>query len=85
MYELMRATSRWAVLMQRQARQQFIEKFNLRTTPKEKPIMRVEDAFECLKTLWSSREMVFEAEVLRLSLALLMPKHFCSCGSDTCP
>ena len=34
--------------------------------------MRVEDAFECLKTLWSLKEMVFEAEVLRLSLALLM-------------
>jgi hypothetical protein len=34
--------------------------------------MRVEDEFECLKTLWLSREMVFEAEVLRLFLALLM-------------
>jgi len=54
------------------ARQQFIQEFNLRTTPKEKPIMRVEDEFECLKTLWSSREMVFEAEVHRLAMALLM-------------
>jgi hypothetical protein len=34
--------------------------------------MMVEDEFGCLKSLWSSREMVFEAEVLRLDLALLM-------------
>jgi hypothetical protein len=45
--------------------------FKLRTTAKEKPIMRAEDEFECLKTLWMSREMVFELEVHRISLALL--------------
>jgi len=54
------------------AKQKFVEEFRLRTAAKEKPIMRVEDEFECLKTLWGSKEMVFELEVHRIATALLM-------------
>jgi hypothetical protein len=55
-----------------QLKQQLIIEFGLRTEPKEKPIMRTEDEFECLKTLYTSPEMVFDMEVHRLSLALFM-------------
>lgn len=34
--------------------------------------MRTEDEFECLKTLYPSPEMVFDMDVHRLSLALIM-------------
>jgi hypothetical protein len=55
-----------------QLKQQLIIEFGLRTEPKEKPIMKTEDEFECLKTLYTSLEMVFDMEVHRLSLALFM-------------
>jgi len=54
------------------AKQKFVTLFGLRTAAKEKPIMRVEDEFECLKTLWGSEEMVFELEIHRIATALLM-------------
>ena len=38
----------------------------------ENPIVRVEDEFECLKTLWVSPRMTLQMEVLRLILALIM-------------
>ena len=60
------------VLTRYQAKQKFVEEFRLRTAAKEKPIMRVEDEFECLKTLWGSKDMVFELEVHRIAVALLM-------------
>jgi hypothetical protein len=55
-----------------QLKQQLIDEFDLRTEPKEKPIMRAEDEFECLKTLYTSPEMVFDMEVHRVGMALLM-------------
>lgn len=55
-----------------QARQDITKEHNLRAEPKAKPIMRAEDEFECLKTLWSSEELKFDIEIHRLSLALLM-------------
>ncbi|OCK73115.1 hypothetical protein K432DRAFT_430744 [Lepidopterella palustris CBS 459.81] len=54
------------------ARQHLIKEFGLRTEPKDKPIMRAEDEFECLKTLWESPEMIFDMEVHRLGLALII-------------
>jgi len=59
-------------LIHLQLRQQLIVEFNLRTEPKEKPIMRAEDEFECLKTLYTSPEMVFDREAHRLGMALIM-------------
>ena len=55
-----------------QARQNITKEHNLRTEPKAKPIMRAEDEFECLRTLWTSEELKFDVEIHRLSLALLM-------------
>ena len=46
--------------------------FSLRTAAKEKPIIRVEDEFEYLKTLWGSKEIVFKLEIYRIALALLI-------------
>ena len=34
--------------------------------------MRVEDEFECLKTLWELLEIIFDIEVHRLGLALII-------------
>jgi hypothetical protein len=51
-----------------QLKQQLIIEFGLRTETKEKPIMRAEDEFECLKTLYTSPEMVFDMEAHRLAM-----------------
>lgn len=55
-----------------QARQNITKEHKLRTEPKVKPIMRAEDEFECLKTLWSSEDLKFDIEIHRVGLALLM-------------
>ena len=49
-----------------------IEEYRLNTGKKTRPIVRVEDAFELLKTLWSSPEVVMEHERYRVQLALLL-------------
>lgn len=46
--------------------------FGLRTEPKDKPIMRAQNEFECLKTVWMSSEMILNIEVHRLELALII-------------
>jgi hypothetical protein len=69
-----------------------VEEFRLRTAAKEKPIMRVEDEFECPKTLWGSKEMVFERELHRIATASLMKlaggtgtdrRHCYNCAFET--
>ena len=55
-----------------QVRQRLAEEFKLRTEKKLKPIMRAEDEFELLKTLWSSPELALGQERLRVQLALIM-------------
>ncbi|MCJ1343078.1 hypothetical protein MMC31_001269 [Peltigera leucophlebia] len=47
-------------------------KYGLNMEKKKKPIMRVEDEFELLKTLHLSVEMIFDHERHRVQLALLM-------------
>jgi hypothetical protein len=54
-----------------QVRQQLTHKFGLSTEKKARPIVRAEDAFELLKTLWCSPEVVFEHERYRIELGLL--------------
>ena len=41
-------------------------------TKKPKPIMRAEDEFELLKTLWLSDEVVYDHERHRIALALIL-------------
>ncbi|KAJ9644078.1 hypothetical protein H2199_003946 [Coniosporium tulheliwenetii] len=53
-------------------RQRLVIEFNMRTEHKVKPIMRAEDLFEYLKTLWESTQMPFDMEVHRLGLALVV-------------
>ena len=60
-----------------QAKQRLVEDFKLRMAAKEKPVTRVEDKFECLKTLQASREMVFELEKHRIALVLLIQLAGC--------
>ena len=55
-----------------QVRQQLAIKYGLRTEKKKKPIMRAEDEFELLKTLYVSSEVVFKHERHRVQLALIM-------------
>lgn len=55
-----------------QVRQQLAIKHGLRTEKKKKPIMRAEDEFELLKTLYLSSEMTFNHERHRVQLALIM-------------
>ncbi|KAK1810844.1 hypothetical protein LTR12_014803 [Friedmanniomyces endolithicus] len=55
-----------------QARQNWIAEVNLSTAKEEKPIMRPEDEFELLKTLWESPEMRLQHERLRVQLALMI-------------
>ncbi|KAK1043388.1 hypothetical protein LTR74_018428 [Friedmanniomyces endolithicus] len=54
------------------ARQNLIAEFNLSTVKEQKPIMRAEDEFELLKTLWESPEMRLQHERLRVQLALMI-------------
>ena len=53
-------------------RQQLAIKHGLRTEKKKKPIMRTEDEFELLKTLYLSSEITFNHERYRVQLALIM-------------
>lgn len=55
-----------------QARQNLIAEFDLSTVKEAKPIMRAEDEFELLKTLWESPEMHLQHERLRVQLALMI-------------
>ena len=52
-------------------RQRLAHEFNLETEKAPKPIVRAEDEFELLKTLWSSSLMSFKHERLRVQLALV--------------
>jgi Protein of unknown function (DUF3435) len=54
------------------ARARCVEKYGLRTEPKAKPIMRVEDLFELLKTLYLSDDVFFTHERHRIALTLAM-------------
>ncbi|KAI9893013.1 MAG: hypothetical protein M1814_000897 [Vezdaea aestivalis] len=53
-------------------RQRLAQEFELRSEPKPKPIMRSEDEFELLKTLWLSTDMRFDHERHRLELAFIL-------------
>ena len=55
-----------------QVRQRLAVDFRLTTEKKPKPIMRAEDEFELLKTLWSSPELALDHELLRVQLALIL-------------
>lgn len=46
-------------------------KYGLNTEKKPKPIIRAEDEFELLKTLWTSEAVTFDHERQRLQLALI--------------
>ena len=52
-------------------RQQLARIFGLNKGKKPKPIVRAEDEFELLKTLWTSAEVTFNHERQRIQLALL--------------
>ena len=52
-------------------RQRLAQEFNLDTEKAPKPIVRAEDEFELLKTLWTSPLIVFKHERLRVQLALV--------------
>ncbi|KAK4551279.1 hypothetical protein LTR86_011254 [Recurvomyces mirabilis] len=54
------------------ARQNLVAEFNLSVEKEAKPIMRAEDEFELLKTLWESPEMILQHERLRVQLALMI-------------
>ncbi|KAK4551680.1 hypothetical protein LTR86_010967 [Recurvomyces mirabilis] len=54
------------------ARQNLVAEFNLSAEKEAKPIMRAEDEFELLKTLWESPEMTLQHERLRVQLALMI-------------
>ena len=53
-------------------RQRLAEEFKVYTEKKPKPIIRAEDEFELLNTLWSSPELTLEHERLRVQLALIL-------------
>ncbi|KAK4570553.1 hypothetical protein LTR86_002635 [Recurvomyces mirabilis] len=55
-----------------QARQNLVAEFNLSAEKEAKPMMRAEDEFELLKTLWESPEMSLPHERLRVQLALMI-------------
>ena len=52
--------------------QSLVEEFQLNTGKKPKPIVRAEDEFELLRTLWGSPEVGMEHERLRVQLALIL-------------
>jgi integrase len=55
-----------------QVQQRLVEEFRLNTEKKPKPIVRVEDEFRLLRTLWGSAEMGVEHERLQVQLALFI-------------
>ena len=67
-----RQMGRSRMLKRAQVRQRLAEEFQLKTEKKPKPIMRAEDEFELLRTLWSSPEVALEHERLRVQLALIL-------------
>ena len=72
-YSLIRAEERRSKpLTARQVQQRLVEKFRLKTEKKQKSIVRVEDEFELLRTLWVSAEMEMKHERLRVQLALFI-------------
>ncbi|GIZ43092.1 hypothetical protein CKM354_000633300 [Cercospora kikuchii] len=54
------------------ARQNLAQEFELSTAKEDKPIMRAEDEFELLKTLWESPDVELQHEYLRAQLALMI-------------
>jgi hypothetical protein len=52
--------------------QSLVEEFRLETGKKPKPIVRAEDEFELLRTLWGSAEVIMEHERLRVQEALIL-------------
>lgn len=52
-------------------RQTLAAEFALDTEKAEKPIVRAEDEFELLKTIWSSTSMKLKHERIRVQLALI--------------
>ena len=60
------------VLTSVQVQQSLMEEFRLATGKKPKPIVRAEDEFELLRTLWGSADVVMEHERLRVQEALLL-------------
>ncbi|GIZ48168.1 hypothetical protein CKM354_001124100 [Cercospora kikuchii] len=54
------------------ARQNLAQEFKLSTAKEDKPIMRAEDEFELLKTLWESPDVELQHEYLRAQLALMI-------------
>ncbi|KAK0858525.1 hypothetical protein LTR87_017765 [Friedmanniomyces endolithicus] len=61
-----------ASLTRPQIRQRLAAEFGLTTEKKPKPIMRAEDEFEMLRTLWGSSTLTFDHERQRVQLALIM-------------
>ena len=61
-----------AMLTCAQVRQSLVEEFQLETEKKPKHIVRAEDQFELLLTLWRSAEVGMEHERLRVQLALIL-------------
>ncbi|TKA79242.1 hypothetical protein B0A55_06268 [Friedmanniomyces simplex] len=59
------------VLTGRQVRQQLADEFELETEKQAKPIVRAEDEYALLKTLWSSPSLTLDHERLRVQLALI--------------
>jgi hypothetical protein len=59
-------------LTRAQVQQSLVEEFRLETEKKAKPIVRAEDQFELLRTLWGSAEVGMEHERLRVQLALIL-------------
>ena len=55
-----------------QVKQRLVEEFGLKTEKKECPILRAEDEFELLRTLYCSSKMVFDHERHRIELALIL-------------
>jgi integrase len=63
---------RFVMLTRTQVHQSLVEEFRLETEKKPKPIVRAEDQFELLRTLWGSAEVGMEHERLRVQLALIL-------------
>ena len=60
------------MLIGAQVKQKLVEEFRLETGKKTKPIVRAEDEFELLRTLWGSVDVIMEHERLRVQEALIL-------------
>ena len=56
----------------KQVWQRLVAEFELVTEQKEKPVMRAEDEFKLLRTLFCSTKMTFDHERYRVELALIL-------------